>query len=422
MTWRTSFPKWTCALVAATTLSACADAPTGTVAPAAPGPSAIREAVRFWDALATTRWNRRATDLLRGLPAGTPSNGQAWASRTLTYLSLAQYRAALAATAPSTRPKHPSATAAVGRASFEVLTAFFRTAPGVPEAVREQITATLDQQRMGDASPPRWLREADWDDVAEGDAIGLAAAQAVLAEASRDGYLSRPAPVPPAGATSWVPGGPVVRSLWGATPFFLAPQDLLLSPPPPPDGSPEFQAALAEVYAVVSARTPGQLEIALKWDKVPPNGPYTAGSWNEIAEELIRSRHRKEVEAARILAYANAAAFDAQIDCFTTKFAYWVRRPSQADPRLEPYLAFRTPTSLGIPNHPSYPSAHSCISAAFGAVLAGAFPRERRWLDAQVEEAGMSRIYAGIHYRFDIDAGQEIGQRAAAKALAGSLE
>ena len=155
MTWRTSFPKWTCALVAATTLSACADAPTGTVAPAAPGPSAIREAVRFWDALATTRWNRRATDLLRGLPAGTPSNGQAWASRTLTYLSLAQYRAALAATAPSTRPKHPSATAAVGRASFEVLTAFFRTAPGVPEAVREQITATLDQQRMGDASPPR---------------------------------------------------------------------------------------------------------------------------------------------------------------------------------------------------------------------------------------------------------------------------
>jgi membrane-associated phospholipid phosphatase len=287
--------------------------------------------------------------------------------------------------------------------------------------VRQQIAATLARQRQEDAVAPRWPGEKN-QDIAAGDALGLAAAQAVLAQAAGDGYLSRPAPVPPAGANSWVPGGPVVRSLWGATPFFLAPEDLLLSPPPPPDGSPAFQAALAEVLAVVSARTPDQLEVALKWDKVPPNGPYTAGSWNEIAEELIRSHHRKEVEAARILAYANAAAFDAQIDCFTTKFAYWVRRPSQADPRIEAYLAFRTPTSLGIPNHPSYPSAHSCISAAFGAVLADAFPRERRWLDAQVEEAGMSRIYAGIHYRFDIDAGQEIGQRAAAKALAGSLE
>jgi membrane-associated phospholipid phosphatase len=43
-------------------------------------------------------------------------------------------------------------------------------------------------------------------------------------------------------------------------------------------------------------------------------------------------------------------------------------------------------------------------------------------LDAVVEEAGMSRIYAGIHYRFDVEAGQGIGRRAAAKALAGSLE
>ena len=57
-----------------------------------------------------------------------------------------------------------------------------------------------------------------------------------------------------------------------------------------------------------------------------------------------------------------------------------------------------------------------------GAVLADAFPSERRRLDALVEEAGMSRVYAGIHYRFDIGAGQGIGRRAAAKALAGSFE
>jgi hypothetical protein len=55
-------------------------------------------------------------------------------------------------------------------------------------------------------------------------------------------------------------------------------------------------------------------------------------------------------------------------------------------------------------------------------VLSNAFPSERAMLDARVEEAGMSRIYAGIHYSFDIEAGQAIGARTAAKALAGALE
>ena len=57
-----------------------------------------------------------------------------------------------------------------------------------------------------------------------------------------------------------------------------------------------------------------------------------------------------------------------------------------------------------------------------GAVLSDAFPSERRQLDALVAEAGMSRVYAGIHYHFDVEAGQGIGRRVAAKALAGSLE
>ena len=55
-------------------------------------------------------------------------------------------------------------------------------------------------------------------------------------------------------------------------------------------------------------------------------------------------------------------------------------------------------------------------------MLSDAFPSERGGLDALVEEAGMSRIYAGIHYRFDVEAGQGVGRRAAAKALAGSLK
>ena len=387
----------------------CADAPTGAIE-RVPPPSFRKEKgekAKFWDALATTRWNLRATDLLQQrLPA--PPNAQAYASRMLTYLSLAQYRAALAASAPSNRRTHPSVSAAVARASVAVLSDFYATAPGV--------AAALEQQLVADRSAPGWPGEKN-KDVAAGEALGLAAAEAVLAQSRGDGYRSLPAPTPPLGAGYWTPSGAAIVSLWGARPFFLESQDLLLAPAPPAAGSPEFQAAVDEVYAVVSSRTPEQLAIANAWNKVAPNGPFTAGEWNRIADELIRSHRRKEGEAARILAYANAAAFDAQIDCFATKFTYWVPRPAQVDGRITPALL-----AFPAPNHPSYPSGHSCISSALAAVLAGAFPSERGALDAMVEEAGMSRIYAGIHYRFDVEAGQAIGQRAAAKALAGSLE
>jgi membrane-associated phospholipid phosphatase len=395
----------------------CGDVPTErTLAPQA----ANRDAVKFWEALASTRWNQRATDILGALPAGTPSNGQAWASRMLTYLSLAQYRSALAATAPSDRPTHASVSAAVSSVSFDVLNAFFSSEPTVPAATKALISAELNQWVLDDDAAPGWPGEQN-QDVAAGQAIGHAVGAAVLSQAHADGYLTAPpafaAMVSARGVRpdDWHPAaGAIVRSLWGVTPFFLAADDFLLSPTPPAYDSPEFRAALAEVYTISSTRTADQLAIALKWNKVPPNGPYTAGEWNRRADDLIRSHHRTEAEAARILAFANAAAFDAQIDCFMTKYTWWVRRPAQVNSAIT--------TAFSTPNHPSYPSAHSCISSAFGAVLADVFPSERGELNAVVEEAGLSRIYGGIHYPFDVDAGQGIGRRAAAKALAGSLE
>ncbi len=326
---------------------------------------------------------------------------------TLTYLSLAQYRAVLVARATSNRRAHPSVSAAVARASVTVMREFFAAHPGVPDA--------LEQLLLDDRSAPGWPGEANRD-LAAGDAIGLAVGLAVVAQSKDDGYLSLPALTPPVGDGFWVPSSDITRSLWGAKPFFLEPADFLRAPDPPTFGTPAFKAAVDEVYAIVSARTPTQLAIALKWNRVPPNGPSTAGEWNRIADSLVRKHHSTEAEAARILAYANVAAFDAQIDCFTTKFKWWLARPFQVDSRIAPLVAFVAP------NHPSYPSSHSCVSSAMGAVVADAFPSERRGLDALVEEAGVSRVYAGIHYRFDIVAGQAIGRRAAAKALAGSLE
>jgi hypothetical protein len=53
-------------------------------------------------------------------------------------------------------------------------------------------------------------------------------------------------------------------------------------------------------------------------------------------------------------------------------------------------------------------------------VLIDAFPSERPSLQEIITNAGLSRMYAGIHYRFDVEAGQAIGRGTAALALAAS--
>ncbi|HEX6050426.1 MAG TPA: phosphatase PAP2 family protein, partial [Gemmatimonadaceae bacterium] len=61
---------------------------------------------------------------------------------------------------------------------------------------------------------------------------------------------------------------------------------------------------------------------------------------------------------------------------------------------------------------------HSCVSSAMAAVLADFFPSQESTLVAEVTEAGLSRMYAGIHYRFDITGGQGLGQAVAQWAIA----
>ena len=101
-----------------------------------------------------------------------------------------------------------------------------------------------------------------------------------------------------------------------------------------------------------------------------------------------------------------------QIACFEATFHYWFIRPSQVDGSIT--------LPIGLPNLPSYPSGHSCFTSAIMTVLIDAFPSERDRLDEVITASGLSRIYAGLHYRFDIEAGQAIGRGAA--ALAGTLQ
>jgi len=73
---------------------------------------------------------------------------------------------------------------------------------------------------------------------------------------------------------------------------------------------------------------------------------------------------------------------------------------------------------LGTPNFPAYTSGHSTFSAAASEVLAHFFPSDaakfRKWAD----EAAMSRIYGGIHYRFDAEEGLAQGRAVAAFTVA----
>jgi membrane-associated phospholipid phosphatase len=382
------------AIAVAVAVSACTDAPTRLVQPPAPA----RDAVKFWEATASTRWNERAIALfgVRTLP-----NGQAAASRILTYLSIAQYRAVLAAEGGKDGAVHPSVPAAVGGASVAVLSGFF------PLDV-----AGLEAQLDADLAAPGWPGAAT-DDAATGEAIGRAVGASVLAQAATDNYFLTSPGVPPVGPGYWVSAAaPIVRGMHGTRPFFLTSANQIRPGPPPAFGSPEFLAGLAEIRTISDTRTAEQLGIAQFWNTA--TAPFTTGALNLIADQLIAEHHRTEREAARTLAYANAAAFDAQIACFDAKFTYWFIRPSQADPAIT--------LPIGLPNHPSYPSGHSCITSAIMSVLIDALPSERPRLEEIITLAGLSRMYGGIHYRFDIAAGQQIGRRAAALALAGSLE
>jgi membrane-associated phospholipid phosphatase len=207
-------------------------------------------------------------------------------------------------------------------------------------------------------------------------------------------------------------GAAIVPSLHGARPFFLTSASQIRPPAPPAFGSPAFLAALGEVRQISDTRTDEQLKLAQRWSGGV--GPFTIGALNLIADSTIRRNRATELEAARVLAYANAATFDANIACWDAKLFYWYIRPSKAD------VAITVP--IPQPNHPSYPSGHSCVTSAIMTVLADAFPGEREYVDGIITAAGLSRLYGGLHYRFDVEAGQGIGRAAAALALGGTLE
>ncbi len=371
-------------------VSACSDSSAGPDAPTTLPVAPNASAVKFWDANAAANWNEQATSLAARQAVNV--------SRLYVYLALAQLRAA--EDAETIRP-HPPTSSAIGAASAAVLDAFF------PAHVAE-IEAALNAQEAADPWPG-----AKHEDGAAGEAIGRAAAARVIAYSGSDLVGLTDPGFPPIGPAYWVSnGGPIVRGNLGARPFFLTSGDEFRPPPPPAFGSPTYLAALAEVRQISDTRTPEQLAIAQYWN-TNQSGTSNA-AMNNLAVELIRTHRLSDRESARVLFLVSAAEFDALIGCFDAKYHYWFIRPPQADPAIT--------LPIGLPPHPSYPSAHSCVSGSATGVLAAIFPNERDRLEAVAIEASLSRLYAGIHYRFDFVAGLALGRAVAAKAMAADLD
>lgn len=116
------------------------------------------------------------------------------------------------------------------------------------------------------------------------------------------------------------------------------------------------------------------------------------------------------MDGAHQPALMNMVSYDAVVASHEAKYHYWLLRPTQADPLIT--------TSFGVPNFPAYPSNHAALSAGMARIIGDQFPAERARLDALAEEAALSRVYGGIHYRFDGNAGVELGRNVAAWALA----
>jgi len=414
-------------ILALPALSACADGVTDPPSAPALSTSSATASRSFPVTLASMDWQAQGRALVA---AGSLS--PIVAARVYGLLGVAQYGAVVDADksvdgdgalqqngqgfGDGGRSRFEARRGAVAGASAQILSYLFPAA-----------AATLEQRIVdeGEAGPggvhPSFTR---------GVAVGRAFGDIMKAWAAADGFSRPVCTTGPQSATCWpgaypaaatgvwisnpgvAPAGPQFGAM---RPYFMTSPAQFHPPPPPAVGSPAYVTDLAEVssYSVgAGSRTPQQLADALNLNL--SNGTITpVGRWDEMASGFIAEMGLDERAAAHVFALTNAAAMDAVIGCWEAKYTYYYWRPWAANPLI-------TSLPIGKPNHSSYPSGHSCVSAASAEVLKAFFPEPAHVaaLEDLVLRNGMSRIYAGIHYRFDITAGQALGRAAAATALA----
>lgn len=417
-----------------------------------------KEAVDYWTNNPLLRWNEIALELATKynlIPAPNPDGTYPapdaanpgkyplfpyahppYTSRMLAYLSVAQYDGLIMAWHYKYKFKrqapyeldpqiksaydanklysYPSDGAVIAISSREILTAMF---PLEKEFLAQMAQEHLESLILAGINVSS--------DVEAGKLIGAEVAKTALARASTDGM--RNAQTNKAKSDS-IKNAAKIRFGWtwenqetpqrpvGLTPLFglvrmwNVPNVEAVRPgPPPAPGSEAFKKDAEELKRFAANLTTEQRRIANFWNDglntyTPP------GHWNRFAKEKTVKYRLSPVRTARVFAFMNMAIVDAGISCWDAKYYYHYPRPIQTIPGFK--------TILGTPNFPAYTSGHSTFSSAAAEVLSHFFPTDAPQFRKWAEEAAMSRVYGGIHYRFDAEVGLQQGKAVGAYSVA----
>jgi len=374
------------------------------------------------------QWNRNLLSIVR-TPGAQPATVHP--TRSFAILHAAMYDAvnaidrshtAYAVSFPQVS-RRASQPAAADAAAHDVLVALY---PG--------FTATLDAEYLQSlALVPEGAGKI------EGIHIGEVVARAILALRIRDGATDPPAPyvfgAAPGAYQSTPPNFPKQPQFthWPkVTPFALERADQFRPGAPPALTSDRYSHDVDEVQALgvagSTAATPDEALVGRFW-----NGPIQ-NYWNEIAQTGSIDRHLTTAQTARLFALLNLSFADGVIAFYDAKYVYNRWRPvtairaadtdanaeTTADPNWLPEVGNTAPD-------PSYPGAHAVISAAGAEVLMAILHRDRHdftvssevlpgvvrsfaSFSAAAQEATLSRIFAGQHFRSDLTSGHRLGR------------
>ena len=431
--------------------TASARAPNTTAAPARPASAYSADVAHDWISLALQ------------LTQQTPGFSPPVAARAFAYLGLALYESVVPgmpahqslagqlnelSSLPWAQPDEPLHWPTVANAAMATMTRLMW-----PTASAEN-KARIDLQER---NAPQ-LRSADFDpasltpEISERSAsFGKLMAMALMTWARTDGgheawgplRRGRETYVPPGGTGQWTATPPAFAApllpYWGSNrPFVLAPLaeqvDCPAPPPPPYSETPgsAFFAEGQEVHRLATTATQQQRQIGLYWTDDPGKTPTPAGHWLFIARDMLKARQATLADAAETYARLGLAMSDAFVAAWHAKYTVNLLRPVTyvqlvIDSNWVPAL-------MDTPAFPEYPSGHSVQSSAAAGVLAAAFgpatgftdnthndrgwgPRSFGSFQAAADEAALSRLYAGIHFRSGVAGGQVQGRCVAAKVV-----
>ena len=303
-------------------------------------------------------------------------------------------------------------------------------------ALHPDSAAELDRRRANALA-----RLGDGRAKVDGIAVGVAAAEAILALRRDDGFERSDTFAPGTSPGEWRPTPPnfipAFRPGLGNVKTFSTPSGRYFrSAPPPPLGSHAYTVAYNEVKARGGTRSTDRPQ-----DRADVARFYAMtdddGVWFPAARQIATAQRRTLAENARTFALIGIAVWDSAVACFETKYHYNLWRPvtaikagdddrnpeTEADPNWETYVE--------TPPFPSYPSGHASIGGAARAVMEEVFGPSGHSItltnpvlpqivlrystfEQITDDIDDARVYGGVHFRFDQSAagrqGRDVGR------------